>query len=192
MEDILDYITTTSATLNVTGITAAPLVIIGGGCPIKTETIGKLSKYLHAVQVQWSGVAHKTIIIYKGVRLILFFSLCQWSMHVMCNSIKVYGYHSFNQRNQITDTTATCMHVYMSCMYTQHELVPWFSGLDLMLPRSFITLGDLITFMERVIQSVQAVVCREKGGRMNKYNVLYLVLLVFAPFTCTRQVSLMS
>ena len=51
IEDILDFIETTSATLNVTGRTAAPLVVIGGGCPVKTDTIAKLSKFLHAVQV---------------------------------------------------------------------------------------------------------------------------------------------
>ena len=55
---MVDYILTTSATLNVTGRTAAPLVIIGGGCPTKTEEIAKLSKLLHGVQVQWSGVVH--------------------------------------------------------------------------------------------------------------------------------------
>ena len=52
VDDMVDYILTTSATLNVTGITAAPLVIIGGGCPTKTEEIAKLSKLLHGVQVQ--------------------------------------------------------------------------------------------------------------------------------------------
>ena len=51
MEDLLDFMETTSATLSVTGRTAAPLVAIGGGCPVKTDTIAKLSKFLHAVQV---------------------------------------------------------------------------------------------------------------------------------------------
>ena len=50
-KDMLDFIGTTSATLNVTGRTAAPLMVIGGGCPVKTDTIAQMSKFLHAVQV---------------------------------------------------------------------------------------------------------------------------------------------
>jgi len=55
-KDMLDFIETTSATLNVIGRTAAPLMVIGGGCPVKTDTIAKLSKFLHAVQVWWTGL----------------------------------------------------------------------------------------------------------------------------------------
>ena len=51
VEDMVYFILTTSATLNVTGRTAAPLMVIGGGCPVKTDTIAKMSKFLHAVQV---------------------------------------------------------------------------------------------------------------------------------------------
>ena len=56
IEDMFYFMKTTSATLNVTGRTAAPLVVIGGGCPVKTATIAKMSKFLHAVQVWYELV----------------------------------------------------------------------------------------------------------------------------------------
>ena len=55
-----------------------------------------------------------------------------------------------------------------------------------------ITLEDLNTFMERVIQSVQAAECREKGREEEQVMCFTLSLLVVAPFTCTRQISLLS
>ena len=56
IEDTLSYILHTTANLNVTGRVAPPLVIIGGGCPTKTETIAKLSKFFYTLEVKWQWV----------------------------------------------------------------------------------------------------------------------------------------
>ena len=75
---MLSYILYTATNLNVTGIVVPPLVIIGGGCPTKTEMIAKLSKFLYALEVKYMQLYVRCICAQSLYQLVLEF------LHALC------------------------------------------------------------------------------------------------------------
>ena len=53
IKDTFTHILTTSAEKMLNGTVAPPLVIIGGGCPEKTDIIAQMSKFLHAIEASY-------------------------------------------------------------------------------------------------------------------------------------------